>query len=144
MAREETSSKMLPDSNNHGGSSAANATGQNSSAPPPQPVITADEFFSIGSTVAIVNMFGHRLEGEVIAFDYAENRRVLALKAPTALVGGHPSHHDVHVLNLNNVKDIEIKKEAKESGHVALPNLNTEKVSHDGSIQLSLHHSNHP
>lgn len=82
--------------------------------------------FTPGSIISCITCFDHEYEGEVVAFDY--DRRLLIIKSQSP---DDVNHHNVHVLNLNYVRNntIEIKKEVKKE---SMPqnnyNINTQKV----------------
>lgn len=83
--------------------------------------------FTPGSIISCITCFDTKYEGEVVAFDY--DRRLLIIKSQSPV---NPNHHNVHVLNLNFVRDktIEIKKEVKkESVPQNNSHINTAKVS---------------
>ncbi|RWS28035.1 Protein LSM12-like protein [Leptotrombidium deliense] len=82
--------------------------------------------FNSGSVVAVKTCFNHAIEGEVIAFDY--NKRVLMIKCPASLGGS--SHNNVHLINLDYVTDVQIKKDVKkdDSSSASLPHLDINKV----------------
>lgn len=82
--------------------------------------------FVAGSVVVCTTALGETIEGEVIAFDYT--RRVLVLKRSASSQQANQS--DVHLLNLQYVKDIKIKKEVKRDSEVLvnLPPLNVKKL----------------
>jgi len=82
--------------------------------------------FNSGSVVAVKTCFNHAIEGEVIAFDY--NKRVLLIKCPAS--SGGSSHNNVHLINLDYVTDVQIKKDVKKEDNsaTALPHLDISKV----------------
>lgn len=63
--------------------------------------------FTIGSIVAIKTCYDEDIEGEVLAFD--PQTKMLILKCPSS--SGDPKRHDVNIVNLSLVSDVQIKKE---------------------------------
>lgn len=63
--------------------------------------------FTIGSIVATRTCYNESIEGEVLAFD--PQTRMLILKCPSS--SGDPKRHDVNIVNLSLVSDVQIKKE---------------------------------
>jgi len=93
------------------------------------PIIMTDDIgtecvFTTGSCVSCVTCFDETIEGEVIAFDY--QKRLLILKCATSNGTGN----DVHWINLDFVKDVNIKKEVKREDVIAaqMPPININKV----------------
>jgi len=79
------------------------------------------EYFNIGMIVSCTTCHGHKIQGEVMAFDHVT--KVLALKSSS----GKPNMHDVRFVNLSYVSDINVVKEAVDQPH-QLTNLNTQKL----------------
>ncbi|XP_013193846.1 protein LSM12-like [Amyelois transitella] len=63
--------------------------------------------FTIGSIVATRTCYNEEIEGEVLAFD--PQTKMLILKCPSS--SGNPKRHDVNIVNLSLVSDVQIKKE---------------------------------
>lgn len=63
--------------------------------------------FTIGSIVATKTCYNEEIEGEVLAFD--PQTKMLILKCPSS--SGNPKRHDVNIVNLSLVSDVQIKKE---------------------------------
>lgn len=63
--------------------------------------------FTIGSIVATRTCYDEDIEGEVLAFD--PQTKMLILKCPSS--SGDPKRHDVNIVNLSLVSDVQIKKE---------------------------------
>lgn len=63
--------------------------------------------FTIGSIVATRTCYNENIEGEVLAFD--PQTKMLILKCPSS--SGNPKRHDVNIVNLSLVSDVQIKKE---------------------------------
>lgn len=63
--------------------------------------------FTIGSIVATKTCYNEDIEGEVLAFD--PQTKMLILKSPSS--SGNPKRHDVNIVNLSLVSDVQIKKE---------------------------------
>lgn len=63
--------------------------------------------FTIGSIVATRTCYNEDIEGEVLAFD--PQTKMLILKCPSS--SGNPKRHDVNIVNLSLVSDVQIKKE---------------------------------
>ncbi|CAH4033266.1 LSM12 homolog A-like [Pieris brassicae] len=63
--------------------------------------------FTIGSIVATRTCYNEHIEGEVLAFD--PQTKMLILKCPSS--SGNPKRHDVNVVNLSLVSDVQVKKE---------------------------------
>lgn len=63
--------------------------------------------FTIGSIVATRTCYNQEIEGEVLAFD--PQTKMLILKCPSS--SGNPKRHDVNIVNLSLVSDVQIKKE---------------------------------
>jgi len=82
--------------------------------------------FTVGSIVNCVTCFDNQIEGEVIAFDY--QKRLLIIKSNSS--SGQNSLNDVNWINLDFVKDINIKKEVKRDDviNTQLPQLDTQRV----------------
>lgn len=78
--------------------------------------------FTPGSVITCVTCFDQRLEGEVVAFDY--ERRILVIKSPSSV---QSNHHDVHLLNLQFVSDVDIKQDGKKENITITP-INVNKV----------------
>ena len=64
------------------------------------------DFFNVGTTVSCRTCLDKEVEGEVLAFDSAT--RMLILKSEAT--SGRPSLNDVHMLNLDYVSNVKIKK----------------------------------
>ena len=63
--------------------------------------------FTIGSIVATRTCYNENIQGEVLAFD--PQTKMLILKCPSS--SGNPKRHDVNIVNLSLVSDVQIKKE---------------------------------
>ncbi|XP_004922171.1 protein LSM12 homolog A [Bombyx mandarina] len=63
--------------------------------------------FTIGSIVATRTCYNENIEGEVLAFD--PQTKMLILKCQSS--SGNPKRHDVNIVNLSLVSDVQIKKE---------------------------------
>lgn len=63
--------------------------------------------FTIGSIVATRTCYDEDIEGEVLAFD--PQTKMLILKCASS--SGNPKRHDVNIVNLSLVSDVQIKKE---------------------------------
>ncbi|KAJ0169436.1 hypothetical protein K1T71_015023 [Dendrolimus kikuchii] len=63
--------------------------------------------FTIGSVVSTRTCYNENIEGEVLAFD--PQTKMLILKCPSS--SGNPKRHDVNIVNLSLVSDVQIKKE---------------------------------
>ncbi|XP_022114112.1 protein LSM12 homolog [Pieris rapae] len=63
--------------------------------------------FTIGSIVSTRTCYNEHIEGEVLAFD--PQTKMLILKCPSS--SGNPKRHDVNVVNLSLVSDVQVKKE---------------------------------
>jgi len=101
--------------------------------------------FTVGSIVSCLTCFDVKIEGEVIAFDYTKRLLVLSESLPfiwssiyscshsleSNSSDGNKNLNDVNWINLEFVKDIQIKKEVKREDVVntQLPQINTQKVN---------------
>lgn len=63
--------------------------------------------FEPGQQVRCKTRFEDSFEGEVVAFDL--NSKILVLKSPTT--SGNSANHDLHILVLDSVSDVEILEE---------------------------------
>ncbi|EFX83328.1 protein LSM12 homolog A-like [Daphnia pulex] len=70
-----------------------------------------NEYFSVGSLVSCKTCHNQVIEGEVLAFD--QPTKMLILKSPSSC--GRPSVNDAHVVNLGQVSDVQVKREATSS-----------------------------
>lgn len=82
------------------------------------------EYFPIGSFVVCVTYHKKELEGEVLAFD--PQTKMLILKCPSS--NGKSNLCDVHMVNLNYVSDVDVKKEATTSPP-PMQYLNLQRIS---------------
>ncbi|XP_033929870.1 protein LSM12 homolog [Melopsittacus undulatus] len=82
------------------------------------------EFFSVGSLVSCRTCQEHRLQGEVVAFDYPS--KMLAIKCPSS--SGKPNHADILLVNLQYVSEVEILSDRSDTPP-PLASLNVSKVS---------------
>nr|CAG4635122.1 EOG090X0FOW [Alona affinis] len=69
------------------------------------------DFFSVGSLVSCKTCHNQIIEGEVLAFD--QPTKMLILKSPSSC--GRPCINDAHVVNLGQVSDVQVKREATSS-----------------------------
>nr|CAG4649757.1 EOG090X0FOW [Scapholeberis mucronata] len=70
-----------------------------------------NEYFSVGSLVSCKTCHNQVIEGEVLAFD--QPTKMLILKSPSSC--GRSCVNDAHVVNLGQVSDVQVKKEATSS-----------------------------
>lgn len=70
-----------------------------------------NEYFSVGSLVSCKTCHNQVIEGEVLAFD--QPTKMLILKSPSSC--GRPHVSDAHVVNLGQVSDVQVKREATSS-----------------------------
>nr|QBH72784.1 hypothetical protein [Aphelinus abdominalis] len=83
------------------------------------------DYFSIGSTVACKTCYDTEIEGEVLAFD--QQTKMLILKCPASC--GRPSLHDVHIVNLSLVSDVQVKKEVSPTTSEPPQSLNLQRLN---------------
>lgn len=88
---------------------------------PTTKVIMSDDvemLFTPGSVVTCTTGLGSTIQGEVLAFDY--ERKLIMLKVPS---NQRPGHNDVHMLNLDMVKDVQMVREVRlnENSHSTNP-----------------------
>merc|ERR1712063_199332 len=69
------------------------------------------EYFSVGSLVSCKTCYNQVIEGEVLAFD--QPTKMLILKSPSSC--GRSCVNDAHVVNLGQVSDVQVKREATSS-----------------------------
>ncbi|XP_015915772.1 protein LSM12 [Parasteatoda tepidariorum] len=83
--------------------------------------------FSVGTVVSCKTCFGEEIEGEVTAFDY--QTKILFLKCLSK--SGKANVHDMRMINLDFVGDINIKKEVTTpvNGTQSLLPLNIDKLT---------------
>ena len=82
------------------------------------------EYFGIGSIVSCRTCYDQLYEGEVLAFDSACKMLVLKCKSTS----DQSKLHDVHMLNVSLVKDLQIIKENLQTPS-SLSNLSTQRLS---------------
>nr|CAG4648312.1 EOG090X0FOW [Moina brachiata] len=70
-----------------------------------------NEYFSVGSLVSCKTCHNQVIEGEVLAFD--QPTKMLILKSPSSC--GRTCLNDAHVVNLGQVSDVQVKREATSS-----------------------------
>ncbi|XP_023237767.1 LOW QUALITY PROTEIN: protein LSM12-like [Centruroides vittatus] len=80
--------------------------------------------FTVGSIVRCKTCHQQTVEGEVVAFDY--QTKMLILKCPSS--NGKANNNDIHMINLDFVEDVEVKKEIS-STPPALQSLNLDKLN---------------
>ncbi|XP_077978566.1 protein LSM12-like [Glandiceps talaboti] len=85
---------------------------------------SADYYFKVGSYVACQTCHGQKIEGEVIAFDV--QTRMLALKISSA--SGKSDSHDIHLVNLYLVSNVDLVKEPAETPPLPQP-LNLQRLN---------------
>jgi hypothetical protein len=89
------------------------------------------ECFGIGSVVSCKTCNNTDLEGEVLAFD--PQTKMLILKSQSS--SGKPKLNDVHVINLELVGDITVKKEVTTSPAAPL-SLNLQRINSRAKNQV--------
>nr|CAG4641274.1 EOG090X0FOW [Eulimnadia texana] len=67
-----------------------------------------NDYFSVGSIVSCRTCYNEEIEGEVLAYDVRTKMLILKCSAAT----GRPLLYDVHVVNLSQVSNVDVKKEA--------------------------------
>lgn len=111
----------------------ASSAGSSSASPA---VLNIEEFgLSIGSIVALETCWNKKFEGEVMAFDYGN--KILLLKCPAS--SGATTRHDVHLINLNFVLNLEKKQNNRKdlSSSIDLPDLKIKKAEERKSIAVN-------
>lgn len=90
---------------------------------------------TFGSIVAVETCWNKKYEGEVISFNYSN--KLLVLKCPAT--SGVTTRHDVHMINLNFIVNLEKKQNGrKDNGsHVELPDLKLKKLDERKSLAVS-------
>ncbi|CAD6232522.1 GSCOCG00006931001-RA-CDS [Cotesia congregata] len=83
------------------------------------------DWFSIGSTVACKTCYKKDIEGEVLAFD--PQTKMLILKCPSS--SGRPSVHDVNIVNLSLVSDVQVKREVSPTTTEPPQSLNLQRLN---------------
>ncbi|XP_051154783.1 protein LSM12-like [Leptopilina boulardi] len=85
----------------------------------------ANDWFSIGSTVACKTCYNKDIEGEVLAFD--PQTKMLILKCPSS--SNRASLNDVHIVNLSKVSDVHVKREVSPTMSEPPQSLNLNRLN---------------
>jgi hypothetical protein len=106
--------------------SPASTTNHTTKSTSPVPLNFEEYGLSIGSVVALETFWDKKYEGEVMSFDYGNKLLLLKCAAST----GTTTRHDVHMINLNFVRNLEKKQNGRKDGaaHFDLPDLKIKKV----------------
>jgi len=83
------------------------------------------EYFGVGSIVSCKTCYNQSYEGEVLAFD--PQCKMLVLKCAASNDRG--SFNDVHMININLVGEIQVKKENSTGAPASLNNLSTQRLN---------------
>nr|CAG4643561.1 EOG090X0FOW [Ilyocryptus agilis] len=92
----------------------------------------SNEYFSVGSLVSCKTCHNQVIEGEVLAFD--QPTKMLILKSPSSC--GRPCVNDAHVVNLGQVSDVQVKKEATSSSPPPHPVQNVERLKRRVRVEV--------
>merc|ERR1711994_842674 len=87
------------------------------------PDMASSEYFTVGSLVTGVTCLDSEVEGEVLAYD--QHAKMLIIKSPSS--SNRSTLNNIHMVNLQLVKDVTVKKEMKDTPPT-LPSLNIPRV----------------
>jgi hypothetical protein len=95
------------------------------------PDMASSEYFTVGSLVTCVTCLDSEVEGEVLAYD--QHAKMLIIKSPSS--SNRSTLNNIHMVNLQLVKDVTVKKEMKDTPPT-LPSLNIPRLNARAKEQI--------